>query len=270
MKAAFISDVHIGPSGFFKGIRRKLTEHSEEFITQFIDQVSESSEYSFAIHLGDLIQDDLRESDLENYRKGLKLFSRCSLPVHHVVGNHDTIHMSPQEVGELLGYESLYFSFDVDSVHCVVMYSHVPVPKVPRIVIPAEQLSWLSRDLRASILPTLIFIHHSLADQDLSGNPWFDGHVDDCLVSNRAEVRQVLAESGKVVAVINGHLHWNQVEVHDGIPYITVQSAIENFADRGVPAQSWGEIRVVDGSFGLEVFGNDPFSYEYRYAKVER
>jgi Icc protein len=266
MRAAFISDVHIGPSGYFNGIRRKLTEYSEEYINSFVDRVSASSDYTFAIHLGDLIQDDNRQADILNYKKGVELFSNCAVPFHHLVGNHDSVYLSLSEVASFLGYESLFYSFDADLVHCVIMYSHVPVPKIPGIVVPDDQLTWLEEDLKSTNLPTIIFIHHSLADQDLTGNPWFEGRPDDCLISNRKEVRKIITDSAKVIAVVNGHLHWNKVNMHDGIPYITVQSAIENFTDNGMPANSWGQIQVSDDKFQLEVFGNDPFRFECKFS----
>jgi len=269
MKAAFISDVHIGPTGYHKGVRRKLTEHSEEYVVNFVRRVSSTSEYSFAIHLGDLIQDDVRETDIANYQKGVELFSHCRIPFHHIVGNHDTIHMSAKEVAGHLGYDSLYYSFDAEDIHVVLMHSLVTTPKIPGITVPQQQLTWLRSDLSETSLPTIIFIHHSLADQTLIGNPWFENKPKDCLVENRNEVRQIIAGSNKVIAIINGHLHWNQITMHDNIPYITVQSATENFANDGVPANSWGEVEVKDGKFKLRVFGNDEFEFEYVFDTLD-
>ncbi len=266
MKAAFIADVHIGPSSYFKGVRRKLTEYSETYISEFVQNVSESLQYSFALQLGDLIQDANRETDIKNFQKGINLFSECPCPFHHLVGNHDTIHMTPNEVGNILGYERLYYSFDTAEAHVVILYSHVPVPKQPRIVIQMEQLEWLRSDLAGTERPSIVFMHHSLADQDLVGNPWFEGRPDECLVENRKEVREVLASSDKVIAVVNGHLHWNRVDIHDGIPYVTVQSAIENFVGDGMPANSWGFIELKSGIFRIEVFGNDSAEFEYEFS----
>ncbi len=265
MKAAFISDIHLGPTAFYKGVRRKLTEHAEDYIHQFVEQASDSSQYSFAIQLGDLIQDEGLENDRENFRNAVSVFSQTTIPFHHVVGNHDTVNISHKEMGELLNNECLYYSFDVDDVHIVILHSYNPVPETPGIIVPSEQMEWLKSDLNETDKPALIFIHHSLADQDLTGNPWFAGRSELALIDNRADVRELISASGKVVAVVNGHLHWNQVELHNGIPYITVQSATENFAEDGVPANSWGEVEVSDKQFRLNVFGNDPYEFEYKF-----
>ena len=54
------------------------------------------------------------------------------------------------------------------------------------------------------------------------------------------------AESGRVRAVFNGHLHWNHLDVIAGIPYVTVQSLIENLDDDapGRPAAAHAVVRA--------------------------
>ncbi|HQH26108.1 MAG TPA: hypothetical protein PLP17_01815 [Oligoflexia bacterium] len=51
LRIAFISDVHIGPSGYHNGIRRKLTEHALPFIDEFIDDLSKPPGYAFPCNL---------------------------------------------------------------------------------------------------------------------------------------------------------------------------------------------------------------------------
>ena len=265
MKLAFISDVHIGPSAYHNGVRRKLTEYSEQFINEFTGHVRTSDDNRFAIHLGDLIQDADPETDLKNFRTGIELFTKCTIPLHHLVGNHDTVNIPADKIRRMLNLDSLYYAFDEEEYHFIILYSQVPVPARKISIIPEEQLKWLESDLNATIKPTVIFMHHSLADQDLTGNPWFEGRPEACLVANRAEVRHVLAASGKIAAVVNSHLHWNRLDYHDGIPYITVQSPIENFKDDGTPANAWGEIELSMQRFTLEVHGNDKARYEHTF-----
>jgi len=68
--------------------------------------------------------------------------------------------------------------------------------------------------------------------------------------------------------VINGHLHWNHVDVHDGIPYVTVQSLIENLDDDGPgrPAEASAVVRVRDRSILVEVDGAAPTRYEHHFS----
>ena len=220
---------------------------------------------SFAVNLGDLIQDDKEEKDWSNYLKGLELFAASTCPIHHVVGNHDTKHLALSRIRKELGLKSLYYSFDEGGFHFVVLYSHVPVQEEERSYITEEQLDWLSADLESDVSPTVVFVHHSLAEQDLTGNPWFEGRPAACLISNRAKVREILESSGRVVAVFNGHLHWNQATTHNGIAYYTLQSATENFKDDGTPANTWGLVELRANELSFQVFGNDAANYTHTF-----
>ncbi len=261
MKFAFIADVHIGPSGFYKGVRRKMTEFSELYIFNFVRQLG--PDYDFAINLGDLIQDDEEQRDIANYKKGLELFGQAQIPIYHLVGNHDTVNIQQEQLENLLEQKQLYYSFDVSDIHFIVLYSKVYSGE--KSIIDKKQKDWLIKDLEKTDKPTMVFSHHSLAEQILFGNPWFQGEPEACLIENRKEIRGILFESQKVIAVLNGHLHWNNISHHDGIPYISVQSATENFNNDDIAANAWGVVEIKDNMFKLMVFGNDPFEYEYEF-----
>ncbi len=95
---------------------------------------------------------------------------------------------------------------------------------------------------------------------ELAGNRWFEREAHLCLVANRARAREVIARSGKVVAVLSGHAHWSHVAVLDGIPYITLQSLTENLDDDapGRPARSFAVIEVDAQRFHLVTLGEEP------------
>ncbi|MBI5708334.1 MAG: metallophosphoesterase [Armatimonadetes bacterium] len=80
--------------------------------------------------------------------------------------------------------------------------------------IDPEQIEWLASDLKATRKPTVVFVHQPLDDI------WEGGSVP-----NRVEVRKVLEESGKVVAVLQGHNHQDASETRNGILYWRVNSA---------------------------------------------
>ena len=262
MRAAFISDLHIGSAGFHGGIQRKLTQYSEPFAAEFIEKLN-SREYEFAVQLGDLIEDADEETDRRNLHRGVEILQHSSVPLYHVAGNHDTGHLTAPELGRIFGLPSLYYSFQAGDCLGIVLHSVLAYPGEARTIIPSAQLAWLQDELQIAPGPVIVFVHHSLADQDLDGNPWFEGRPEGALIENRQEVRRMLAASGKVAAVINGHVHWNRIDHHDDIPYITIQSAIENFTDDGTPAHAWGEISLTDGRLKIDVFGNDRISFRY-------
>lgn len=265
-KIAFLSDVHIAPAYTYDVFRRKMTKYALPCIRSFLDRIASQGDFSFAVQLGDLIQDADRDTDRIHYQKGAALLSRCVVPVHHLAGNHDTANLSPDEIASILNRKGLYYSFDHGAHHFIFLHTCVPDPETsPRIIIPEEQMAWLEKDLDQTDKPTTVFCHHSLADQDLTGNPWFARTPEECLVENRKEVRQLLKHSGRVIAVVNGHLHWNHTDWHDGIPFLTVQSAIEVVDDKRTPADAWGVITINRNRFSLNQYGKDPFAFSYAF-----
>jgi len=118
------------------------------------------------------------------------------------------------------------------------------------------QLDWLKKELKESKKPVIIFAHYPVDDQSFEGNPWFEERPELGLTENRAEVRKVLEDSGKVVAVISAHNHWYKLNYHNNIPYITLQSLVENIGDN-TPALSWSILTFEPGKINLQTFGND-------------
>ena len=68
-------------------------------------------------------------------------------------------------------------------------------------------------------------------------------------------------------AVFNGHLHWNHLDVIAGIPYVTVQSLIENLDDDapGRAAAAHAEVHATDRRMVVRVRGNDPARYQFEW-----
>jgi hypothetical protein len=108
-------------------------------------------------------------------------------------------------------------------------------------------------------------MHHSASEQDLEDSLWFKGLSHLALVKERAELRQILQASGKVRVVFNGHVHRNHLDVIAGIPYVTIQSLIENL-DEDAPGRAAAAhaIATIDESrIVVRVRGNDPARYQF-------
>ena len=86
----------------------------------------------------------------------------------------------------------------------------------------------------------------------------------------RPRVRRIIEESKKVIAVFNGHVHWNHFDLCNGIPYITVQSLIENLDDDapGRPAAAHAVCRLSERRLVIEIEGNDPARYQIELART--
>jgi hypothetical protein len=77
---------------------------------------------------------------------------------------------------------------------------------------------------------------------------------------NAARARNLIESSEKVIAVVSGHVHWNQLCFMDGIPHFSLQSLSETFTTHPHAAGAWALLTLGD-AVELEVFGRDPVMY---------
>lgn len=260
MKFAIITDSHIGPSPFYRDNNRIMSCESERVITELVEILNAQPEIECIAQLGDISQDDLRyqsvEFDRENFKRALFYFNKFKAPVHHTVGNHDRENLTYEDLCALLKRETLHYSFDVGAYHFVFLYTrHF---NHSRMIIEDDQLAWLKEDLASTNKKTLVFMHHPISDQDLTGSFWFEGAPHKALVENREEVRSILEASGKVIGVFNGHLHRNNLWKHNGIPYFTIQSCVEDVTNTATPSKCYAVVTVEGDSVSVEVRGGDP------------
>ena len=262
MKIAILTEIHHGAARLYKGIQRKLTQISLENTSDFVRTVSQSTEFTFGVHLGDIIEDLDVDSDRKNLKEALNIFNSCNKQIFHLIGNHDVKILPISEVLNEFGYVYPYYSRTQNEYHFIFLYTEVKKTGENSQIsfISEEQLIWLEKELKSSQLPVVIFSHHSLADQDLTKNPWFEGRPEACLVENRKTVRDIICKYQNVRCVINGHLHWNNITLHSKIPFITIQSSVENFRDDGTPANAWAVLEITADKTSVEVYGNDRMS----------
>ncbi len=263
MKFAIISDIHLGQESEFKGVVRKLSRHSKRLLEKFIIDMNVDVRPEFVVNLGDLINDVEREEDIENLKYVLEQQKQLDCPVHNLVGNHEQWTLSREDMEGFYGMKPLYYSTDTDTHHLIFMLSEAGNGEDSYV--GTEQLSWLQEDLEVTNKPTIVFTHHALADQDLTGNFWFEGRENRALVTNRDEVRNIFESSGKVIAVFNGHTHWNKMDVHNGIPYFTITSIVENYKNEDIPSESYAVIDVNEAEIKVDVRGNDTAQHTFTF-----
>jgi 3',5'-cyclic-AMP phosphodiesterase len=263
MRFALISDVHLGPPASHQGKLRKLTQLSEELVTGFVRSMRDELSPDLVINLGDVLEDESSERDRERYARFVGLLRQIGKPVLHVAGNHDTINLSPSELCELWGEGSeLTYSRDHHGVHFAVL--RTIEHRGERIELPEAQIRWLERDLAETTLPSIVLMHHPASEMRLEGNRWFEKRPHLCRVVERRALRQVIEQSGKVLAVFNGHVHWNHFDVIAGIPYITLQSLIENLDDDapGRAAAAYAVCDLDERRLVINVFGAEQLHYQ--------
>ena len=156
-------------------------------------------------------------------------FQRFGGPAYHVLGNHDMDNLSKVQVlahitNSRIAAGRSYYAFSHGGIRFVTVdtnfmhdgrdYDHGNFDWRD-IHLPPPELDWLRSELAAAAGPVIIFGHQR-----------FDGDGVVQMV-NRAEVREVFEDSGKVLAVFQGHDHKGAYSLINGIHYYTLRAVIE-------------------------------------------
>ena len=264
LKLAFVTDIHVGPEARFDGKLRKLSHRATALLQAFVERMNATVRPDAVVHLGDAIEDEGPALDEERYRSVVDTLKGLECPVFHVAGNHDSVHLSDAGLLALWGRTGrTHYATDIGGHRLVVLHTHEI--KDQRVYVDDDQLRWLESELAVEGPPVIVAMHHSAADQTLVGNRWFERAAHICLVQDRKRLRSIIEGSGRVLAVVNGHLHWNQLTVHAGVPYVTVQSLIENLDDDapGRPANAHAVLSVTRSRVLVEVFGEETARYQF-------
>lgn len=266
---AFVSDIHVGPAASFGGKLRKLSHRSLELLGAFIDEMNALGP-DVVVNLGDDIEDESAELDRERLADVMRVLGRFRGELLHVAGNHDTKCLSDAELLALwrttsfdqLHAPPLRYALERKGFHLVVLHTHEV--KDERVFLEEEDLAWLDGELERSPLPKIVMMHHAAADQVLRGNRWFERAPHLCLVRERKRLRAMLAPHD-VRLVVNGHLHWNHLDVIDGVPFVTVQSLIENLDDDAPGRPARGHVLATFSASRtlVEVRGEETARYQF-------
>ncbi len=215
MKIGLYSDPHFSSQEVTCGNRynnQSLTKMAAAY------QDFEKAGCRLAICLGDLTDtEDTKKQEIFNMRKIATFLSFYSVPTAVVMGNHDAYVFQSGEFYSLLGEKP---PRDLVAGNATLMflsanYNPDGTPYQPhafhwdRCYIPTEGLR---ERLDAAQGDVTVFLH-----QNLDPNCPADHRP-----VNADEVCRILAESGKVKTVYQGHFHWGADNVVDGIHYVTL------------------------------------------------
>lgn len=261
-----ITDMHFGPEARWQGKLRKLTHLAGALTSDFVHRMNDEVRPDLVVNLGDDIEDEAREADLRRYGECQAILRGARAELVNVAGNHDLIHMNRDDLCHFWQRKGpLYYSFDRRGWHFVVL--HTLEKQDVEVRVPDTQIAWLREDLAAGSSPVIVLMHHSASEQDVGDSRWWPGRAYMALVKERAELRRVFEQSGRVRAVFNGHLHWNHLDVIAGIPYVTIQSPIENLDEDapGRAAATHAVVRLGTKRMLVHVRGNDPARYQVEW-----
>lgn len=228
------------------------TRHYRETLAKFAEASAQfaKGKPDFIVELGDLIDAaDTPEVELRYLGEIDKQFAAACTERHYVLGNHCVDMLTKQEFLGKVGQAESYYSFDRKGYHFIVLdmcFRSDGVPygrknsKWDDANIPTAELEWLRADLKKAEGRTIILAHQRL-----------DGENAHC-AKNSAEVRSLLSESKKVIAVFQGHSHQNDYKEIDGIHYCTLAAMIEG---SGAENNSYSQLDLsADGTLKLSGF----------------
>ncbi len=253
LKLAIVTDIHHGPN--------KLTKVGAAALPLLQDFRAFVEDYQphFIAELGDRISDIDPQTDREQLEKVAEHFVGLPSPHWHLMGNHDRVHLSIADNAEVLGHDMGHHSIDLAGRHLVFWQMDCQIHRPQGFLPNQADLDWLRQDLAATNLPSIIFTHVPLDGGSLHGNYYFDNNVRSGGLPHAREIQALIRDAGNVILCIAGHVHWNDVNLIDGIPYITVQSLSECFTTEGEAAGAWATIEV-DHEVRWRTHGQDPIS----------
>ncbi len=261
-----VTDLHFGPEARWQGKLRKLTHQAPELTRAVVRVMNDEVRPDLLVNLGDDIEDESRETDLVRYGECQSILRTARAPLVNVAGNHDLVHMNREDLSRFWQRSGpLYYAFDLGGWRFVVL--HTLEKQDVEVRVPDTQIEWLRAELAAAGTPVIVLMHHSASEQDVEDSRWWPGRAHMALVKERGELRRAFEQSGRVRAVFNGHLHWNHLDVIGGIPYVTLQSLIENMEDDapGRAAASHAVVRLSERRMIVRVHGNDPARYQVEW-----
>jgi 3',5'-cyclic-AMP phosphodiesterase len=208
----------------------------------------EAAKPDFAICGGDLVYDVLavgrtRADVLFDLYQRTE--DRLKVPLHHTIGNHDLFGVltksgvAPTDPGygkkmyeDRIGGRT-YYSFDHKGYHFIVLDSISPTPdRFWEGRIDDAQLHWLSDDLGRieAQAPVVVITHVPLITGYLAYGPKPDGtpRYDTVSIANSSEVI-ALFEGRNILAVLQGHLHINELVNYKNCQYVCCGAVCGNW-----------------------------------------
>ncbi len=221
LRVGLITDLHHAdklPAGtrHYRETLGKLAEAATQF---------EKDKVNFVVELGDLIDAADSVETEQRYLKTInREFAAISKDRHYVLGNHCVDTLTKAEFLDHVEQKKSYYSFDRGDFHFIILdacFRNDGEPygrknsKWNDANIPAAEVEWLQADLKSTGKKSIVFAHQRLDVRNDHG------------VKNCPELRTIFEDSGKVLAVFQGHSHQNDLKDIGGIHYCTLVAMVE-------------------------------------------
>jgi manganese-dependent ADP-ribose/CDP-alcohol diphosphatase len=243
------------------------TRHYRESLAKLREAVDtfNAHDLRFTVQVGDII--DRYEASFADI---LPIYERIKGPKHHVLGNHD-YPISAGQVVDRLGMPSAYYQFRREGWRFVVLDTNdvslyanpagsakhtqaqaILADLTRRDAINAEswngavgdqQLAWLRGVLAGAARrgePVIVIGHMPLYPKNVH-NAW----NDDAVI-------EVLETYGNVVAYFNGHNHYGNYGLRNGIHYVNFHGMVE------LDTNAYSIVRVHRDRLEISGYGREP------------
>lgn len=242
MRLALLSDIHIptDSENEFRGFRPY-----ENFKTA-LAQVAAANTGGVII-CGDLARDKGQAADYANLRRLLAPLEGKA-PVTMALGNHDHRNNFLAIFGQQDGAQPVkgkHVSLVEGPVARLIVLDSLIETGTIAGFLGRMQRAWLDQFLKsAAPLPTLVFVHHNLDDDD-------NGLLD------APRLLAVVRPHAQVKAIVYGHTHRYRIETWDGIHIIGLPSTAYNFMDKFAIGWVEAELSAGGGRFTLHAIGGN-------------
>lgn len=206
--------------GICTDLHQDLIKDGEKRLQSFITEMNHSKP-DFIIQMGDFCIPKEKNKNL------MEIWNQFTGPKYHVIGNHDTDGgFTHDQVVDFWSAKGKHYSFDTNGYHFVVLNGNErpdgdTSKGYPRSM-NAAQIKWMKQDLEATNLPTIVFCHQGI-DNDQ------DGLKEGALIRLIFERINKKAGFNKVQFVFSGHHHEDYHNVYNGINYVQINSISYQF-----------------------------------------
>ncbi|SDJ50482.1 Calcineurin-like phosphoesterase superfamily domain-containing protein [Halovenus aranensis] len=208
----------------------------------------EQEEPAHVFVLGDIIQDsDDAATDRNHVARVADLLD--GLPVTYLLGNHDTVSLSREDIGEILGQTEFRGRLDTGETPFVYLDTQRPDHRVIGNV-GTEQREWLTKALEPG---AVVLLHHPAGPAPIADNHWFWDAPARAFLSDQQAVLDVLCPDAR--ATVNGHIHQTSAVQHRGVPHLSVNAVSKEHPDRPVTG-TWALLDL-DGPLTADLFVRD-------------
>lgn len=222
LKAGLIADPHYSSD---ERVGNRYPRLSLDKIVSAADAFKKAR-VDLIICLGDMINDEAGCNE-ENLRRISGPLVSDGTECLLVQGNHDRELFTAEQLAKITGMTAAPCSFVRGGIRIIALDGNFSSGGSPYRLhdtdwtdtfLPEDQLGLLRASLAESSGETYIFIHQCL-------DPNAEAHH---IVRNAVEIRSVIAASGKVKGVYQGHYHPGLESTVDGIPYHTLPAVCES------------------------------------------